>query len=140
LGSWLCQGRGGEEEDWEKGFAFHLRAAEKFGMPQAAFNVGTHFFSGRGVEQDMGKAAVFFARAAGAGMTQGMINLGNMYLEGLVPRGLEGVESVGEGVAAAKVWYRRAAEAGDPEGRACFAKCEALDQEKEQEKEKGGGV
>ncbi len=139
LGTWLCQGRGGEEEDWEKGFELHLRAAERFGMPQAAYNVGTHYFSGRGVEQDMAQAAVFFGRAARAGMTQGMVNLGNMYLEGLVPRGLEGLE--GEGVEAAKVWYRRAAEAGDAEGLACLAKCETSEREERgQGKGKGGDV
>lgn len=143
--SWLCQGRGGEEEDWERGFELHLRAAERFGMPQAAFNVGTHYFSGRGVEQDMGEAAKWFERAAVAGMTQAMVNLGNMYLEGLVPPPPGAVPpaassaSIAEangsagwraGLEAARVWYRRAAEAGDAAGQECLAKCDALEKEK----------
>lgn len=144
--SWLCQGRGGEEEDWERGFELHLRAAEQFGMPQAAFNVGTHYFSGRGVEQDMGAAATWFERAAAAGMTQAMVNLGNMYLEGLVPPGAAADSDAGAGKAgewsagleAARVWYGRAAEAGDAAGRECLAKCDALERERGEEEEGKG--
>lgn len=152
LGSWLCQvstnptlsylpyptlpcptylptqGRGGEEEDWEQGFAMHRKAADAFGMPQASFNVGTHYFSGRGVEQDMAKAALYFERAAEAGMTQAMVNLGNMQLEGLV----------GGGVEAAKGWYRRAAELGDPAGRECLVRCEGLEGETKGEEKRAG--
>lgn len=144
--SWLCQGRGGEEEDWERGFELHLRAAERFGMPPAAFNVGTHYFSGRGVEQDMGAAAKWFERAAAAGMTQAMVNLGNMYLEGLVPPPPASAAVPADassasagwraGLEAARVWYRRAAEAGDAAGRECLAKCDAL--EKERSEGEGG--
>ena len=115
-------------------------------MPQAAFNVGTHYFSGRGVEQDMGAAAKWFERAAAAGMTQAMVNLGNMHLEGLVPppppeaaaASDAGAEEAGEwraGLEAARVWYGRAAEAGDAAGRECLAKCDALERERGEEEE-----
>lgn len=43
------------------------------GLPQAWYNLGTHYFSGRGVEQDLKQAAHFFTLAAEAGMVQAMV-------------------------------------------------------------------
>lgn len=88
------------------------------GLPQAWYNVATHYFSGRGVDQDLRQAAKFFQLAAQAGMVQAMVsetlqtggrpardgcprtdqpcllclqvNLGNMHREGLgVPPSIE---------------------------------------------------
>ena len=44
------------------------------GMPQAQYNTATHYFSGRGVKQDMPKAAEYFEKAAQAGMPQAMVS------------------------------------------------------------------
>jgi TPR repeat protein len=68
-------------------------------VPQAQYNTGTHYFMGRGTEQDMGQAFKFFRQAAEAGMTQSMVNLAQMYEEGL------GVERDPE---AAQKWYAAA--------------------------------
>ena len=119
LATWLCQGRGGEE-DWDKGFELHRQAAG-MGMPQAMYNTATHYFAGRGVEQDMGQAAHWFGVAAEAGFSKAMINLGNMHLEGLAPAPPAGVAPVDE----ARRWFEKAVVAGDSAAGEGLAKCDA---------------
>ncbi|CAM9451154.1 unnamed protein product [Sphacelaria rigidula] len=82
LGSWYCAGRAGLEEDWEKGFELHLRAAN-LGLPTAQYHVGVHFFSGRGVEKDLPEAARWFEKAADSGMMEAMLNLAKMTAKGM---------------------------------------------------------
>jgi hypothetical protein len=120
LATWLCQGRGGEE-DWDRGFELHMKAA-KLGMPQAMYNTATHYFSGRGVEQDMAQAAHWFKLAAEAGFPKAMINLGNMLLEGFAFPSTAGQNPVVE----ARSWFERAVAAGDDAGNNGLAKCDSL--------------
>ena len=138
LATWLCQGRGGEE-DWDRGFELHRQAAG-MGMPQAMYNTATHFFAGRGVVQDMVQAAHWFQLAAEAGFSKAMINLGNMHLEGLAPAPPVGVAPLDE----ARRWFERAAVAGDSAAAEGLAKCDAAVaaavEEKKAEREEGKAI
>ena len=65
----------------ERAFQLHQEAAEA-GLPIAMFNLGTHYFLGKGVAQSFEKACQCFRDAATNGFPQAAVNLGNMYMNG----------------------------------------------------------
>jgi len=66
---------------------WHEAASE--GIPQAQYNLGTLYYSGRGVEQDLQVAAKLFELAGTGGVAEAQYNLGAMFLSGNgVPRDL----------------------------------------------------
>jgi localization factor PodJL len=81
-----------------------LRRAAAEGDPAAQFEVAARFAEGRGVTQDLDKAAEWYRRAAEGGLAPAQYRLGSIHEKGIgVPRD----------PAAAMEWYRRAAEAGN---------------------------
>lgn len=80
-----------------------LRKAAELGDADAQFNLAVLYDTGRGVQQDYVRAALWYRRAADKGHVVAQYNLGNMYAAGQgVPR--DDRQAVG--------WYRRSAEAG----------------------------
>lgn len=73
------------------------------GDTQAQFWLGQMYDLGRGVGRDFGQAAVWYRRAADAGLPMAQHNLGRMYETG------EGVHVSDYTLSAAASWYRRAA-------------------------------
>lgn len=90
-----------------EGGRFHLWGSNWAGHPIGTYNVGGHYFAGKGAEQSFEKAAEFFSKAAEKGfapaqvwegrgvkckftrlfLPQCQVNLGNMYYSGMgVPK------------------------------------------------------
>ena len=67
------------------------------------YNLGTHYFMGKGAEQDFGEAVRLFEGAADRGFPQAMFNLATMLGEG---------RGVPQDVERSLEWYARAAEHG----------------------------
>eukprot|EP00948_MAST-09A_sp_MAST-9A-sp1_P000775 g775.t1 len=99
----------GVDQDWEQAFKFHSQAAGIFdnvamereremadfddfvsspaqekpkGIPQAIYNVGIHYFTGKGVGYDPQKAVYYFRVAAEYNFVMAMVNLGNLLASG----------------------------------------------------------
>ncbi len=70
----------------------------------AQYVTGLMYRSGKGVEKDYAKAAVWFRKAGNQGYAQAQLNLGLLYRNG------QGVE---RSAVEAVTWYRKAAERGD---------------------------
>ena len=70
-------------------------------------DIGVMYANGDGVQTDLGKAAMWYNRAADLGNPGGMVNLGWLYEYG------KGVET---DVSRAAMWYRRAADLGNAFG------------------------
>ncbi|MCB1507853.1 MAG: SEL1-like repeat protein [Hyphomicrobiaceae bacterium] len=82
-----------------------LRVAAVSGDPAAAFEIATRYTEGRFVPQDLGEAALWYARGAEAGLAPAAYRLGSLYERGNgVPRNPQMAAS----------WYAIAAEAGNP--------------------------
>jgi len=73
----------------EKAIKLYTELAN-LGHPMAAFNLGTFYFSGKGVQQDVQSAIKLFEQAAALGVEEALVNLGNIYRTGFgVPVDLE---------------------------------------------------
>ncbi|NKN34934.1 peptidoglycan-binding protein [Agrobacterium sp. a22-2] len=81
-----------------------LTAAAKAGDPLALFEIGARFTEGRGVANDLSKAAVWYQHAADRGFAPAQYRLANLYEKGT------GVE---RDIAKAKALYQQAADAGN---------------------------
>lgn len=81
----------------------NLKAAAERGDALAQFRLGGAYFKGEGVPQDVAQAAVWFERAAGAGVVQAQDLIGNLYRLG---------QGVRKDHAEAAKWFRQAAEGG----------------------------
>ena len=100
----------GVEKSFEKAFEHHLEASKSgimntegfciysyacnmtlhlhifghiSGNPVALYNVGGHYFAGKGVEHSFEKAAENYEKAAVLGFPPAQVNLGNMHYNGL---------------------------------------------------------
>ncbi len=80
-----------------------LRNAAASGDPDAAFEVGTRFATGRGVAQDLKQAFAWYQRAAAQGHAGAQFRVAAFYERGIA------VDADRERAA---LWYRRAAEQG----------------------------
>ena len=89
LGSWACAGRPqGEPPDWDTGYKYHRIAADSGDptvVPKARYNLGTHYFTGQGVDQDFARAAEEFEAASHppGHIPEAMLNLANLLDNGL---------------------------------------------------------
>lgn len=81
-----------------------LTAAAKTGDPLALFEIGARFTEGRGVANDLSKAAVWYQHAADRGFAPAQYRLANLYEKGT------GVE---RDIPKAKALYQQAADAGN---------------------------
>lgn len=81
-----------------------LREAAGDGDPRALYEIASRYQNGRGVEADIGEAAVWFERAAERGLAPAQYQIGNIYEKGL------GVE---RDIDAAMIWYESAASQGN---------------------------
>jgi localization factor PodJL len=80
-----------------------LRNAAASGDPDAAFEVGTRFATGRGVVQDLKQAFAWYQRAAAQGHAGAQFRVAAFYERGI---------AVAADRERAALWYRRAAEQG----------------------------
>jgi localization factor PodJL len=85
------------------GTSTSLRAAAANGDPAAAFEIASRFADGRGVQQNLSEAAVWFERAASKGLIPAQFRLGGLYEKGL---------GVRKNLETARRLYTAAAEAG----------------------------
>jgi TPR repeat protein len=116
-------------KDHERAFKLHELAAEA-GLPIASFNLGTHYFLGKGVEQNFEKARDCFEAAARQGFAQAAVNLGNMYMNG---------HGIPRDYAKAEAAYALGADSLD-DAKALMEKAQALQTERGTEgSEQGGG-
>lgn len=81
-----------------------LREAAAAGDPKAFYEIGNRYAEGRGVAEDMAKAAEWYEKAAGQGLAPAQYRLGSFYEKGI---------GVSRDIAAAKRWYERAAGHGN---------------------------
>ena len=81
-----------------------LREAASAGDPKAMFEIGNRYAEGRGVTEDMAKAAEWYARAAEQGLAPAEYRIGNLHEKGV---------GVTRDVAKAKTWYQLAAAQGN---------------------------
>jgi localization factor PodJL len=81
-----------------------LRDAADNGDPKAMFEIGSRYAEGRGVKNDMAKAAEWYKRAADLGYAPAQYRIGNFHEKGI---------GVGRDIAAAKSWYEKAAKQGN---------------------------
>jgi TPR repeat protein len=82
VASWTCSGKGGIQQDWTEGFKLNTVAAQAR-IPHAHYNLGCHYFSGKGVAQDLELAVYYWEQAAEMRMDIAMLNLAKMYAQGL---------------------------------------------------------
>jgi hypothetical protein len=94
--------------DFKAAFEEWLPLAE-LGDAEAQYNLGVMFDEGASVDQDLGKAAAWYRKAAEQGFLDAQANLGMMYYRG------EGVAS--DSTEAAR-WLQLAADRGDTEAAA----------------------
>ena len=80
-----------------------FRKAADQGFAPAQYNLGTSYYYGDGVEQDLPMAAKWYRKAADQGFAESQFILGLCYYEG------KGVE---QNKAEAVKWFRKAAEQG----------------------------
>lgn len=81
-----------------------LREAAAAGDPKALFEIGNRYAEGRGVAEDMAKAAEWYERAAAQGLAPAEYRIGNLYEKGV---------GVARDIAQAKTWYQLAAGQGN---------------------------
>ncbi len=81
-----------------------LREAAAAGDPKALYEIGNRYAEGRGVREDMARAADWYERAAEHGLAPAQYRLGSFYEKGI---------GVARDVAAARKWYGQAADAGN---------------------------
>ena len=81
-----------------------LREAAAAGDPKALFEIGNRYAEGRGVAEDMAKAASWYEKAAEQGLAPAQYRVGSFYEKGV---------GVARDVAKAKHWYLKAAESGN---------------------------
>lgn len=95
-----------------------LSSAAK-GDAVAMNRVGQAYENGERVNRDMKEAAAWYRRAAEAGSTAGMVNLGRMYEQGLggLPKDLD----------QAAVWYRKAGQADNTDSGGSAGHPEAIE-------------
>jgi hypothetical protein len=108
-------GEGVSQSDREA--ARWLRKAADSGDASAMDTLGQMFAEGRGVPHDDAQAAAWFGNAAADHNAAGMFDLGRMYEDG---------RGVAKDLNAAIEWYRKAAVAGDARAKTRFAKLEAI--------------
>ncbi|HTK28926.1 MAG TPA: VWA domain-containing protein [Vicinamibacterales bacterium] len=94
-----------QSESRENPAVADLKRAADRGDIDAAFNLGVLYDTGRGVPQDLGRAAALYRKAAERGHVRAAYNLALLYAEGLGVRKDE---------VQAAAWYKKAAELGDP--------------------------
>ena len=87
-------------------FSLLMKAAQR-GDPNAQFNIGDWYMTGRDVERDPAVAAAWYKAAAQQGHAVAASNLGVLYAEGW---------GVKQSDADAVEWFRKAANAGDAGG------------------------
>ena len=111
LPTWTILGGGYQsylKGDYKAAYDEWLPLAE-LGDVEAQYNLGVMFDEGASVDQDLGKAAAWYRKAAEQGFLDAQANLGMMYYRG------EGVTS--DRTEAAK-WLQLAADKGDAEAAA----------------------
>lgn len=81
-----------------------LREAAAAGDARAFYEIGNRYAQGRGVGEDMAKAAEWYTKAAELGLAPAQYRIGNMFEKGM------GVE---RDIAKAKTWYQLAASQGN---------------------------
>ena len=81
-----------------------LREAAASGDPKALYEIGNRYAEGRGVAEDMAKAAQWYEKAAEHGLAPAQYRLGSFYEKGV---------GVARDVARARHWYQQAAERGN---------------------------
>jgi hypothetical protein len=111
LPTWTILGGGYQsylKGDYKAAYDEWLPLAE-LGDAEAQYNLGVMFDEGASVDQDLGKAAAWYRKAAEQGFMDAQANLGMMYYRG------EGVAS--DSTEATK-WLRLAADKGDTEAAA----------------------
>ena len=80
-------------------------------------NLGDMSWHGTGTQRDASEAMEWWRKAAAAGSTMAMLNIGAAYLRGAgVPKNL----------AKAKAWFEKAAAAGDPRGKQALQELQEL--------------
>ncbi len=85
---------------------FYLDRLAENGDPDALFEVGMRYYSGRGVAKDMEMSASYFSRAAHAGLPKAQLYTAKLYMKGVgVPKNVE----------KAIHYFQQAADAGDIE-------------------------
>jgi len=111
LPTWTILGGGYQsylKGDYKAAYDEWLPLAE-LGDAEAQYNLGVMYDQGASVDQDLGKAASWYRKAAEQGFTDAQTNLGMMYYRG------EGVP--GDHTEAAR-WFQLAADKGDTEATA----------------------
>lgn len=81
VGVWLCEGRGCEVRDVERGIQLQKESAEA-GHVRAAHNLGCYYLSGDIVPKDVNEAIKWLSMASSKGMFPSTFNLGMIYFEG----------------------------------------------------------
>ncbi len=81
-----------------------LRAAAVAGNPTAQYEIAHRYATGKGVKKDMGKARVWYQKAAARGFAMAQYRLGTLYEKG---------QGVKKDLASARNWYKRAAGKGN---------------------------
>lgn len=79
--------------------------AEEENLPEAYYNIGVMYATGRGVTQDHAAALSWYRQAADRGSEPALFSIGAMHAAGL---------GVRRDFAEAAVWYRKGADRGDP--------------------------
>ncbi|QLB13377.1 hypothetical protein EV697_10384 [Bisgaardia hudsonensis] len=85
-----------------------LKSLAEKGDPEAQYNLGNLYVSGRGVEQDDKQAVAWYRKSVTKGFTKAQLNLGNMYALG---RGVK------QNYSLAVEWYEKAAKQGDSQAQ-----------------------
>ena len=98
---WQAVGRGGERQ---ANIPAALKSAAEGGNPAAAFELGTRYLEGRGVQASATDAANWYQRAADAGLAPAQYRLGSLYEKGT---------GVTRDLARARSLYEKAASAGN---------------------------
>lgn len=82
LAIYTATGTGGVKQDNTEAFRLHSIAAQH-GLPRAQYNLGCHYFSGQGTQQDLSLAAQHWQAASEKGIVMATMNLAKMYAQGL---------------------------------------------------------
>lgn len=91
--------------DYDTALREFTTAAEN-GLDLAQYNLAILYFTGQGVQRDLGKAFQWTEAAAKQGHVNAQFNLGSLYMEG---------DGVARNVDQAVAWFGRAARAGHPD-------------------------
>lgn len=125
LPTWTILGGGYQsylKGDYKAAYDEWLPLAE-LGDAEAQYNLGVMYDQGASVDQDLGKAASWYRKAAEQGFMDAQTNLGMMYYRG------EGVP--GDRTEAAR-WFQLAADKGDTEAAALLKRIAHEDSENSQ--------